>query len=126
MSVILLALGLALTAPTEASPDLRRIQGRFLAPCCWRESLAVHQSPDADAVRAELLQLFRAGKTEDEIVAFYVARYGQRILREPQGKPAIWLTTVPIVVALAGLLVLAIYLVHAYRSGESPIAVGAP
>lgn len=125
MSAIVLALGLTLAASMESAPAMRHIQERFLAPCCWRESLAVHQSPDAEAMRAELGQMVKAGKSEDEIVAFYVARYGQRILREPQGKPAVWLTTVPVVVAVAGLLLLVLYLVHAYRSGASPITARA-
>jgi len=111
----LLLIVVALAAGKETPSTTRGIEERFLGPCCWRENLAVHRSPEADAMRAELRQLVKSGKTEEEIVAFYVARYGQRILREPEGSPAIWLQTVPLVVTALGLLLVTGYIVHAYR-----------
>jgi cytochrome c-type biogenesis protein CcmH/NrfF len=67
-----------------------------------------------------------AGRTEDEIVAFYVARYGQRILREPQGSSAIWLRVVPLVVGAVGLLLVASYIVHAHRRKPQVISPSGP
>lgn len=64
-----------LTAPSAiaaTTDSVRTITERFVAPCCWRENLAVHQSPDAEKTRAEIVQLVAAGKTEDEIVEHYV------------------------------------------------------
>jgi cytochrome c-type biogenesis protein CcmH len=71
-----------IAAPTDS---LRAITERFIAPCCWRENLAVHQSPDAEKMRAEIVQLVADGRTEDEIVEQYVSQYGERILRVPRG-----------------------------------------
>ena len=88
-----LALFLFLSAQLLAVDEaqLRRLQGRFLAPCCWQESLAVHQSEIAVELRAEIARLAAAGRTENEIVDTLVARYGERILVEPRGTRLRWL-----------------------------------
>ncbi|MBL8227679.1 MAG: cytochrome c-type biogenesis protein CcmH [Bryobacterales bacterium] len=79
-----------------ASGRARSVQERFLAPCCWRENLAVHRSPTADELRADVARLVAEGKSETEIVNHYVARYGERILREPRGKSSVWLRLMPL------------------------------
>ena len=122
----LLIIAFALIPVAATVSPTRRIEQRFLAPCCWRENLAVHRSPEADAMRADVRQLVNAGKTEEEIVAFYVARYGQRILREPQGPPAIWLKTVPLIVSAFGLVVVAWYIAHAQRRKQVAIPASGP
>jgi cytochrome c-type biogenesis protein CcmH len=111
----LLLAAVATASAAEAQDASRRIEERFLAPCCWRENLAVHRSPEAEEMRAEILQLVKSGKTESEIVDFYVARYGERILREPRGGLSLWLSVVPMLVILAGALLVAGYIVRARR-----------
>lgn len=94
------------SAATETAVEARRIQARFLAPCCWRENLAVHDSPVAKQLRSEIEQLVASGQTESQIVDEYVARYGERILREPRGARFQILTITPIAVfGIACLLV---------------------
>ena len=98
------ALFLFLAAQLLAVDDalVRRLQGRFLAPCCWQESLAVHQSEIAVELRAEIARLAAAGRTENQIVDTLVARYGERILVEPRGTRLRWLNVIPpIAIALA-------------------------
>jgi cytochrome c-type biogenesis protein CcmH len=98
------------------SPEqTKKLQERFIAPCCWSESLAVHRSETAEQMRAEIATLARAGKQEDEIVAFFVARYGERILMEPQGGKSALLTAIPAVAGGMGLLGLVLYLVRFRR-----------
>lgn len=79
-----------------ASGVVRSIQEKFLAPCCWRENLAVHRSPMADELRAEVARMVAEGKSEGEIINHYVARYGERILREPRGETSVWLRLMPV------------------------------
>jgi len=53
-------------------------------------------------MRAEIVSMVASGKSEEQIVDVYVARYGERILREPRGAKRWWLTVVPLVsIALA-------------------------
>jgi len=70
-------------APAELT---RKLQARFIAPCCWSETVAVHRSESAAGMRDEIARFVDDGKSEDEIVAFYVAKYGERILLEPRGQ----------------------------------------
>lgn len=85
----------------------RRIEERFIAPCCWSESVAVHRSEVAAEMRAEIARMLAQGKTEDQIVAHFVARYGERVLIVPRGPSAVWLAMIPWVALAFGLLVLA-------------------
>jgi cytochrome c-type biogenesis protein CcmH len=112
LSVVLVSLAAFVAAGSTTS---RGVEDQFVAPCCWRESLATHRSPEADAMRRELRELLQSGKTESEIVSLYVERYGQRILREPRGGLGIWLTVVPIVIAGCGGLFVASYIARARR-----------
>ncbi len=102
---MLALLGLHLPAANDG--QVRRIQDRFMVPCCWQESVAVHRSEIAGEMRAEIARMVAVGKSEEQIIDFYVARYGERILREPRGSKRRWLTLVPIVsivLALTGLI----------------------
>lgn len=82
------------------SESVRRIQARFIAPCCWHENLAVHQSDVAIQMRAEVAALVSRGETEQQIVDRFVARYGERILAEPRGI-RLWILTITPVAFLA-------------------------
>jgi cytochrome c-type biogenesis protein CcmH len=123
--VELLFLAMTLVSTTDAPAQVRRIEERFLAPCCWRENLAVHRSPDAEAMRTGIREFVKAGKTEAEIVDFYVARYGERILREPRGSLSLWLAVVPLVVLTAGALLVMTYIARARRGIPDAASSGA-
>jgi cytochrome c-type biogenesis protein CcmH len=107
----------ALSALSASLPEaeVREIEGRFIAPCCWHENLAVHDSPIAREMRQEIEKLAASGKTESEIVDYYVARYGERILRVPRGTPYWFLLVTPFLALGAG----AFWVVH-YLSREVP------
>lgn len=101
----------------------REIEERFLAPCCWSESVAVHNSPAAREMRTEIEKLVAAGKGEQEIVDYYVGRHGARILREPLGMRRVWLTAGPIVAAGLGCWLVIAYLRRLRRTATPPAAV---
>ena len=68
----------------------------LIAPCCWREAIAIHRSEEARQMLNEVKQLVIDGRSEDEIKAIYVARYGVRILADPPGRTGQWLYMVPV------------------------------
>ena len=97
-----LLLGIACTASAAVSPLESKLQHELLAPCCYRETLDHHMSQDAYIMRAEIHNLVSAGRTEREIIDIYKARYGMRILGEPEGA-AWWIgTCTPFVVLALG------------------------
>ena len=111
-----LLLAIAPMLAADIADPARAVEERFLAPCCWRENLAVHRSPDAEAMRAEIRQLVSSGKTELEIIDHFVAKYGERILREPRGAVSVWLIVVPVVVLFGGAMLLVGFLMYTRRS----------
>lgn len=71
---------LALVACADTPRDLvDELQTRLFAPCCWRQTLADHESPLASELRAEISRRVRSGDSPGAIEADFVARYGERI-----------------------------------------------
>lgn len=102
----ILVTGLLACAAIAETDRALRLEEKFVAPCCWRESIARHSSPEAERMRAKVVELVNEGKTDEEIVNFFVSRFGIRILREPPGQKAVWLYILPVAVLVAGLFML--------------------
>lgn len=100
--------------------DVRKIQDRFVAPCCWQESVAVHRSEVAAEMRAEIARMVAEGKSEDQIVRIYVERYGERILLEPRGSNLFWLTLIPVALITLAAACLSAYI---YRKRRAPPSI---
>ena len=103
----------------ETGAEARRIEARFVSPCCWRENLAVHDSAVAKQLRSEIAQMVASGQTESQIVDEYVARYGERILREPRGARFQILTITPIAVFGIAFLFVIRFLLRVRRKNRS-------
>ena len=63
--------------------DARALEGLLIAPCCWRQPVADHFSPKAEEVREGIRSMLEAGRTREEVLDFYVAKYGPAILAQP-------------------------------------------
>lgn len=57
---------------------------------CQNQSLADSPAPLANKLRQEVLQLMQSGKTDDEIRAYLVQRYGEFVLYDPPVEPSTW------------------------------------
>ena len=68
----------------------------LVAPCCWREPVSIHRSPESLEVRDQVAEMIAAGKSDREILDELVSRYGARILIEPEGARSWWLYLIPI------------------------------
>jgi len=77
---------------------------------CQNESLAGSRADLAQDLRQEIRGLIRQGKTDDEIRAFMVERYGDFVLYRPPVKPITWLLWIgPFIILLGGILALLLY-----------------
>ena len=85
-----------------------------------RENLTIHQSDVAVQMRAEIERLVATGRTEEEIVDLYVARYGERILAAPRGTRLRVLTLTPLLILLAGAYVVVRYLSRHRQAAAAP------
>lgn len=116
LSVVFLFLGPTTLVGQETDAKIRQIEARFVSPCCWRENLAVHGSQVAEQLRDLVATLVRSGKTEPQIVDYFVARFGERILREPRGTRFRLLTITPIFALGIGFLLVVRFLARARHS----------
>ena len=85
----------------------KRLTHELIAPCCWREPIAIHRSQESLQMLAEVEQLVAAGRSEEEVKALYVSQSGERILADPPGQERTLLYYTPVLlfltaVALAG------------------------
>ena len=75
------------SARTSAEDQMvAKIANRLTAPCCWIQTVATHRSAACDAILVEIRQMLRQGKTEDQIIEFYLDKYGEMILAAPPAK----------------------------------------
>jgi cytochrome c-type biogenesis protein CcmH len=79
-------------APTMSALDLRlkHLESELRCLVCQNQTLADSGADLADDLRREVRSLALAGKSDDDIKAYLVARYGDFVLYRPPVKPVTW------------------------------------
>jgi cytochrome c-type biogenesis protein CcmH len=81
--------------PNADDPDLERrllaLTADLRCVVCQNESLAESRAPLAKDLRQEVRELMRQGRSDSEVVAYLIARYGDFVLYRPPFKPATYL-----------------------------------
>jgi cytochrome c-type biogenesis protein CcmH len=111
-AVVIVAAGLLARGDREPATIEDRAQAIAAAlrcPVCQNLSVADSPSRLAGEMRAEVEGQLRAGRTDDEVRAFFVARYGEWVLLEPRSLPPF---LVPIAAVLVGLGAWAVVIVR--------------
>ncbi|MGK4006279.1 cytochrome c-type biogenesis protein CcmH [Sorangium sp. So ce1036] len=70
-------------ADSTPAPGERALAARLLAPCCWDQTLDVHESEVTRDLRREIRGRLRGGESADTIELDLVARHGERIRAAP-------------------------------------------
>jgi cytochrome c-type biogenesis protein CcmH len=129
--VTLLLLVVAPVARADALDDeTRRIAKQLQCPVC--ESVSVADSPSdlAGQMRSVIRSKLEQGESEQQIVAYFVERYGAAVLTEPPRRgfaAGVWIG--PVVVLALGALALALVLrawLHARLTPSSPALISSP
>jgi cytochrome c-type biogenesis protein CcmH len=78
---------------TEAALDarLKQLETELRCLVCQNQTLADSNADLAEDLRREVRALAVAGKSDDEIRSYLVARYGDFVLYDPPVKPLTWL-----------------------------------
>jgi cytochrome c-type biogenesis protein CcmH len=82
------------------------LEGRLIAPCCYVQTLDIHESEVASALRAEIRSRLARGEAAQAIEDDLVLRYGEPIRAVPRGRdprrsiPLIVNTSLGVAVAL--------------------------
>ena len=92
----LLLAGWLAVAPAFAADDalnarLKSLETQLRCLVCQNQTLAESEAPLAEDLRKEVRELAVAGKTDDDIRAYLVARYGDFVLYKPPVKPVTYL-----------------------------------
>ena len=70
---------------------LKSLESQLRCLVCQNQTLAESEAPLAEDLRKEVHELAVAGKSDDDIRAYLVARYGDFVLYKPPMKPVTWL-----------------------------------
>ncbi len=72
--------------PQALEREAKQIEAMLIAPCCWRQQVSLHGSPESEEIKANIRRLLADGKTRQQILDGYVAEYGARILVVPPAR----------------------------------------
>lgn len=128
-----LALGLALTGVARAAIDtyefrdeaererFRVLTEELRCPKCQNQNIADSNAPIATDLRREIYRMLKAGKSNDEIVDFLVARYGDFVrYKPPVNGRTLLLWYGPAGLLAGGLLVLGVIVLRRRRVENAP------
>jgi cytochrome c-type biogenesis protein CcmH len=127
---ILLLLGLLLLTPAALADDVYSsrtlaIATQLRCPICAGESVAASQTEIAKQMRDLIETKVQAGESNQQILDFFVARYGDSILMEPPKSGfSLGLWWMPVVVVVVGALVVGLFLRD--RTRRTPLVQSAP
>ena len=98
---------------------LKRLEGELRCLVCQNQTLADSNADLADDLRREVRALALAGKSDEDIKAYLVARYGDFVLYNPPVKPVTWaLWFGPFSLLVAGVVVWWVVLQRRLRAGR--------
>jgi cytochrome c-type biogenesis protein CcmH len=128
VALIVLSAAFALeehTLNAEQMGRYDRLTHELIAPCCWREPIAIHRSQEALQMLDEVEKLVAEGRSEQEIKSIYIARYGPRILADPPGVSRYWLYLLPFSL-LTWFMVAAVFRLRSLVKRTAPAHSSAP
>ena len=83
-----------------------RLSDELRCPKCQNQTISDSNAPIAKDLRFLLHEQLESGASDDEILSFMVARYGEFVLYKPPFSPATWLIWIgPFVLLAAGLAI---------------------
>jgi cytochrome c-type biogenesis protein CcmH len=91
-----------ITAAAAFDVRLKKLEGELRCLVCQNQTLADSNAMLAEDLRREVRDLALAGKSDDEIRAYLVARYGDFVLYDPPLKRTTWLLWIGPFALLAG------------------------
>ena len=90
--------------PQGQRARIQHLEKAVLAPCCYTETVGQHQSEIAVQMRVEIAKWVEQDRTDEEILDTYAARYGAKVLVDPNTIPNGWTLVVPWAAAGLGAL----------------------
>jgi cytochrome c-type biogenesis protein CcmH len=122
--LFLLPLSFTLGCVTQSAPSLEEeaqaIDSSLMCPVCPAETIDQSQVPLAKQMRAIVREKLAAGESREQILAFFVERYGEGVLAAPRKKGfSLVAWVIPAVGVLLGLGAVVLAVRRMRRRGEA-------
>lgn len=121
------SLSLSLSSVAESIDEqVREISYLLMCPVCQGQTVEESNSQLANDMRAIIRKKLEGGESKEEVIAYFVDRYGETILGAPPAKGTNWvLWLLPALALLAGGLGIGIFIyksksVDPHKVGEDP------
>ena len=136
--VALLMSAIAAAAPLSGAAlerEAREIETLLIAPCCWNQTVAEHQSAVVEEVKKDIRAQLAAGLSRQQILDAFVARHGKKILAVPPAQGfGLLVYVLPLVVFAASGIGLTVFIkrmstrpaIEPAAAGTEPTAAVAP
>ena len=121
VALVLLSTFAPLSSATAQPRDdrARVVTSRLLAPCCYQQTLDVHESPLATELRGEVDARLRAGQTPTQVEASLVERYGERVRAVPRDHDSRGYVLALVAIAMVAAAVLLVRATRRWSRGAS-------
>ena len=103
--------------------QIHRIEGKLMAPCCYSQTIDVHDSEIAQQMRGEVTAMVLAGESEHEVLDYYKTEYGESILAVPDGATGTLVFSLPAYATVFAVLALLCGMVITVRRRPRAIPV---
>jgi cytochrome c-type biogenesis protein CcmH len=115
--------------PGATPNDVNRVAKQLYCPVCPNTPLNVCETQACKDWRELIRQKLSAGSSDQEIVDYFVAQYGQRVLAQPQARGfnlLVWLIPLAALLTGAGALTVVLRSWIRRRAGPSPTPAPEP
>ena len=112
------------TPYTPTDDDVLRVAKNLYCPVCPNTPLDVCETKACEDWRAQIRDQLSEGWTDQQIIDYFVAQFGERVLAEPQRKgftSLVWF--LPLIVVLVGLGIVYEILRNWRKQKPAPVAV---
>ncbi len=121
VAVLLVAAGTALAADVALTPEQERealaIERLLRCPVCTGQSVAESHAEPAEEIKSNIRKMIKEGKTRQEIIDYYIRRYGEWIVMKPPARGAGLIAWAwPVAVLVAGGLIINAFLRRSTRA----------
>lgn len=113
----------AALAQEPTQDEVNDIAKKLNCPTCAGLNLADCRTTTCEQWRNQIYDLLAGGKTEQEVLNFFAAQYGERVLQEPPKRGvALWVWIIPVIGLLGGSVWL-VYFLRRWSATRPAVAV---
>jgi len=128
LALALFSASLACAQPSPPDPldaRLKKLESELRCLVCQNQTLADSDAPLAVDLRTEIREMAQSGRSDDDIRAYLLARYGDFVLYNPRFTPLTWLLWLGPFALLAVGVVVGRAVIRARRHAATPPAPSA-